>query len=270
VADIAQERGAIRPRAFPVARFSRELIALTVLFVVYKWGRTIHVVDVTTAYENADAIWQFERYLGLPSELAAQQAMLTAEWLTEFANVYYLAAHFPATIACLVWLYLRRPGFYPPVRRALIGMTSIALIAHLAFPLAPPRLLPNLGFVDTGKLCGPNVYPKAPAEDTMVNQYAAMPSLHVGWAVLVAAALVAASSGPWRWLWVAHPAITTIAVVSSAHHYWLDGLVAVGLLGITLAVCAAHARRRAARSGSAVDRSGSTASSLDSALSQRR
>jgi hypothetical protein len=230
VVDLAQQHGAVRARAFPVARFSREIIAMAALFAVYKWGRTVHVTDVQTAYQNADAIWQFERFLGLPSELAAQQAMLTAEWLTEFANVYYLAAHFPATIACLVWLYLRRPELYPPVRRALIGMTSLALLAHLVFPLAPPRMLPDLGFVDTGALYGPNVYPKAPGEDTLVNQYAAMPSLHVGWAVLVAAALIAATRSRWRWLWLVHPTITTMAVVTTANHYWIDGIAACVLL----------------------------------------
>ena len=231
--DVAQERvRAGRGGSFPVARFSREIIAMVALFSCYKYGRTFAVTDVSVAYENADNVWQFERFLHLPSELAAQQALLAAEWLTEFANTYYLAAHFPATILTLVWLYLRRPEIYPAVRRAMIGMTGVALLCHLVFPLAPPRMLPDLGFVDTGKLYGPNVYTKAPGEDGLVNQYAAMPSLHVGWAVLVAAGLIAATRSKWRWLWLVHPTITMMAVVTTANHYWIDGIAACVLLAV--------------------------------------
>jgi hypothetical protein len=250
---------------------ARELVALLALFFAYKLGRTLTLLGEDTAFANADRVWELERALGLPSELAVQQAMLDHPQLIEAINRYYMFVHLPAMAACLAFVYARRPDIYPRLRAGLFGMTGLALVLHLTFPLAPPRMLEHLGFVDTGAVYGPSVY--GPPEETgLLNQYAAMPSLHVGWAVLVAAALVAASSGPWRWLWVAHPAITTIAVVSSANHYWLDGLVAVGLLGITLAVCAAHARRQAGArsSSSAVDRSGSTPSSRDSTISQRR
>ena len=216
----------MRAGAFPVARFSREIIALVTLFACYKYGRSFAVHDVSVAYQNADSVWQFERFLHLPSELAAQHALLAAQWLVEFANTYYLVAHFPATIGCLVWMYLRRPEIYPAVRRAIIGMTTVALICHLAFPLAPPRMLPDLGFRDLPAEFGPNVYSKAPGEDGLVNQYAAMPSLHVGWAVLVAAAFIAATRSKWRWLWLLHPTITTMSVVCTANHYWIDGIAA--------------------------------------------
>ncbi|MGQ0626284.1 MAG: phosphatase PAP2 family protein [Sporichthyaceae bacterium] len=227
-----------RVRRLPsgLTRFSRELAAMLILFAVYKFGRLLHTSDISVAYENADKVWELERLFNIPSELSAQQALLSLDWLVEFVNVYYAAVHLPATGAFLIWLYFRRPALYPPVRRAIIAMTAIALVAHIVFPLAPPRLMPHLGFVDTGAIYGPlNVYSDNPDQTSLVNQYAAMPSLHVGWAMLVAAGLIAAFSSPWRWLWLLHPTITAIAVVVTANHYWVDSIAAAILLtGITL------------------------------------
>lgn len=211
--------------------FSRELVAMSLLFCIYKFGRSIHSVDVTVAYNNARTVWDFERWVNLPNELSAQNAILAGEHLTKFANVYYVWMHWPVTVAFLVWMYFRRPLLYPPVRRAIIAMTFIALLLHLTFPLAPPRMLSDLGFVDTGAVYGPSLY--GPADQaTIINQYAAMPSLHVGWAMLVAAGLIAALNSRWRWLWLLHPTLTAVAVVVTANHYWLDGIAACVLLAV--------------------------------------
>jgi hypothetical protein len=77
---------------------------------------------------------------------------------------------------------------------------------------------------------GPSVY-GPPQTDTLSIQYAAMPSLHVGWALVVACGLIVATSSRWRWLWLAHPVITTVVVVGTANHYWLDGVIAAILVG---------------------------------------
>jgi hypothetical protein len=221
--------------AFAASRFARELIAMVGLFAVYKYGRSLMSVDVSVAYANANNIWELERWFHLPNELSAQHAILTAHWIVEFANGYYALVHFPATIACFIWMYIKRPALYPTIRRAMIGITGIALLCHLVYPLAPPRMLGDLGFIDTAAIYGPNVYTKSPSSDGLVNQYAAMPSLHVGWAVLVAAGLIAATRSRWRWLWLLHPTITTIAVVATANHYWMDSIAAcVVLAAVTL------------------------------------
>ncbi|MGQ0629448.1 MAG: phosphatase PAP2 family protein [Sporichthyaceae bacterium] len=226
----------VRPLPVTLTRFSRELAAMLILFAVYKFGRVLHTTDISVAYDNADKVWELERLFNIPSELSAQQALLSLDWLVEFVNVYYAVVHLPATGAFLIWMYFRRPQLYGPVRRAIIAMTAIALVAHIVFPLAPPRLMPHLGFVDTGAIYGPlNVYGENPDQASLVNQYAAMPSLHVGWAMLVAAGLIAAFSSPWRWLWLLHPTITAVAVVVTANHYWVDSIAAAVLLtAITL------------------------------------
>lgn len=236
--DTARHPAATRSHAFVLTRFSRELIAMGALFFCYWFGRSLHTVDVSAAYDNAQLVWEIERFVRMPNELSAQNAMLAVDGMTEFANTYYALVHFPATTAFLIWMYLRRPQLYPPVRRAIIAMTSIALLVHLAFPLAPPRMLGELGFIDTGALYGPiSVYGSSPEEADLINHYAAMPSLHVGWAMLVAAGLIAAFRTRWRWLWLLHPTVTAVAVVTTANHYWLDGIVACILLAaVTLAI----------------------------------
>ena len=122
-----------------------------------------------------------------------------------------------------------------PTRRLLAWLTAAALAVHLLFPLAPPRMLTDVGMVDTGRLFGPAVY-GSPTADTLTNQYAAMPSLHVAWALAVAIALIGATTGRWRWLWLAHPALTLLVVVVTGNHYWLDAIVATALLGVVAAV----------------------------------
>ena len=139
-------------------------------------------------------------------------------------------------IAFLVWGYLFRPrAEYRWARNLVIALTCSALVVHIVFPLAPPRMFPQWGFVDTMATFGPNAY--AGTSGAMANQFAAMPSLHIGWAALIA--YVIHRTGP-RWLaWVAtaHLAVTVLVVVVTANHYWLDGVVALLLLaGVALVI----------------------------------
>jgi hypothetical protein len=94
--------------------------------------------------------------------------------------------------------------------------------------VAPPRLIGIPGLVDTGAVVGPTVYNSFTAN--IADQYAAMPSIHVGWAVLISVAVVRCSPSRWRWLAVYHAVLTTFVVVVTANHYWMDGIVAVALL----------------------------------------
>ncbi|WP_050497617.1 phosphatase PAP2 family protein [Streptomyces griseus] len=226
----------------------REFLLVAGLFLAYKFGRRAANGHVEEAFRNAGNVWDLERALHLPGEGAVQGLLLHSETLTHAANTYYAAVHFPATALFLVWLYWRRPGHYVRSRRVLAALTAAALALHLLFPLAPPRMLPTAGLVDTGQVYGPTVYGQTPATDTMANQFAAMPSLHVGWAVMVAVGLIAATRSRWRWLWLLHPAITLLVVVGTANHYWLDAVVAVALLAVALA---AFRPPRGARTGSA-------------------
>lgn len=212
-----------------------ELLMLFTLFVGYRAGRLLTSDQTSAAFAHARKVWHIERWLHLPMEQDVQGWLMQSARLAELANTYYAFVHFPATVGFLVWMFLRRPVHYFWVRRALILMTGASLVVHVVFPLAPPRMRPDLGFADTGALFGPNVY-GPPEGGSIANQFAAMPSLHIGWAVLVALGFIVATRSRWRWLWIAHPVMTILVVVGTANHWWLDGAVAVLLLGGALAV----------------------------------
>ncbi|RFU37719.1 inositol phosphorylceramide synthase [Actinomadura logoneensis] len=218
---------AVRPR--PV----RELLLIALLFGVYKAGRLAANGRVGEAFRNARDVWHAERLLRLPSELDVQNGLLHSQALIHLANSYYAYVHFPATAAFLLFMYLRRPAYYRWVRWVVVALTAAGLVLHLTVPLAPPRMLTFTGLVDTAARYGPSVY-GAPQTDTVANQYAAMPSLHIGWAIIVAVGMIAACRTRWRWLWLAHPVLTVLVVVGTANHYWLDGLVVTALLAVVL------------------------------------
>ncbi|MFD7263808.1 phosphatase PAP2 family protein [Streptomyces sp. NPDC059874] len=215
-------------------RLVRELLLVVGLFAVYKAGRTLSTGRTGEAFRNADRTWDAERALHLPGEGAIQRLLLHGDALVHTANTYYAAVHFPATALFLIWLYVRRPGHYLWARRVLAVLTGAALVLHLAFPLAPPRMFEPAHLVDTGLVYGPTVYGAAPEADTMANQFAAMPSLHFGWALMLALGMIAATSSRLRALWLLHPLVTLLVVVGTANHYWLDAIVATVLLGLAL------------------------------------
>ncbi|QDI67854.1 hypothetical protein CD934_03595 [Streptomyces calvus] len=213
----------------------RELLLVTGLFLLYKAGRRLAAGHTGEALGNGRDMWDLERALHLPGEGAVQSLLLHGDGVVQLANTYYAAVHFPATAVFLVWLWLRRPAHYVWARRVLAAVTAAALVLHLTFPLAPPRLLPATGLVDTARLYGPSVY-GPPRTDQLSNQFAAMPSLHFGWALMVAVGLIVVARTRWRWLWLLHPAVTLLVIVGTANHFWLDALVATALLGLALAL----------------------------------
>ncbi|GAA1803045.1 hypothetical protein GCM10009735_39590 [Actinomadura chokoriensis] len=233
----AAARGVLRGRARPLLV---EIGLLLVLFAFYKWGRTLVEQGPGQAMSNAAWLWGFERPW-LPSEVALQHWALGWEHTAFLANVYYVGVHFPGTALLLVWLYARHRSSYARVRNELVALTAAGLVVHMLFPLAPPRLA-GIGAVDTMLTVGPSAYPAA--ADGIANQYAAMPSLHIGWALLVAVAVVRVSRSPWRWAVALHAPATVLVVVVTANHYWTDGIVAAALLAGSMALLSAAGRLR--------------------------
>ena len=213
----------------------REIILLVTLFVGYRLARLAIAGHDDLAIANAWQVWDVERLMHLPDEETLQDWVLQWPDILKAANWYYVIVHFPITLAFLAWGWLRRP---PPeyrwARRSIITVTAFALVLHTAMPLAPPRMLSSLGFLDTMAAFGPSAYDGGAA--TVANQFAAMPSLHVGWALLIAVVVVRTARTRWRWLIIAHPVLTTLVVVVTANHYWIDALVAALLLGLVLLV----------------------------------
>ena len=175
----------------------REVAQIAAAFLVYNLGRMLATHELTRADANAHGVLDVERWLRLPAEAALQTWALGHDWLIEVANRYYVSVHFPLTLAVLVVLYARRRAAYAWLKRSLLLATGLALVGHVLLPVTPPRLLSSLGMVDTGHAGGLSIY-QAPVLGSMANEYAAMPSLHVGWALLIAVVLIATGSSRWR------------------------------------------------------------------------
>ena len=195
---------------------------LGALWALYATVRGVTADEFTDAMRNAGEVLRLQEAIGLPSELDFQRSLLNRTGLLRAANIYYLVVHFPATLGFIAWIWLKHRDRYTRVRNTLIGVTAIGLVLHVVYPLAPPRM--TRGFVDIGATLGPNLYDMSFSD--AANQIAAMPSLHVGWALVVAFGTIWILKTPWRWLSLAHPIITAGVVVVTAHHYWADAIVA--------------------------------------------
>jgi hypothetical protein len=196
---------------------------------------------VVGAQQHGLWVWRLERDLHLPSEASLQHAVLHHRLLVEICNVFYAQVHAPALGLLLVWLFVRHRSQFAYYRNALAVLTLLCLLAYLV-PVAPPRLLPNLGLVDTGLLFHQSVYGQPGTG--IADQLSAMPSVHMAWALFIALCVVRVSGSRWRWFVLAHPVVTMLVVVLTANHYWLDGAGAAVLLGVAVAVAAALERLR--------------------------
>jgi len=238
------------------ASFGRELAVVIALLLVYKYGR--HLVaegQVHQALANAREVIGVERALGVFSEARLQDLVDGNLTVIRFLNAYYLLAHALVTALAFFWLYMRHWELYRRFRNVMIVMTLTGLVVHVGFPLAPPRMFPKFGFVDTAKLFGPAAYGNGSPYKGFANQFAAMPSLHFGWALVIAWAVLLATTSRWRYLVLLHPFFTLAAIVLTANHYWIDAFAALLLFALSLAydhLWERHRnRRRAQRAGDA-------------------
>jgi len=187
--------------------------------------------QVAGAEARGRDVFRIERWLHLPSEVPLVRATAHHPWLAHVTNNYYLYGHLNVIVVLLAWTWWRHRPAYPALRLQLVLLSLVGLAMQLV-TVAPPRLLPSLGFVDVANSYGESIY--GPYGDGLAGQLMAMPSLHVGWAALVAWTVLRLGSGPWRWLGVAHLAVMTLVVVASANHWWLDGAVAVAVLALVV------------------------------------
>ena len=207
-----------------------ETAIVLALYSLWQEGGTFAVDHVAGAVSHARGVWHFERFLNLPSEVGVQGLVLSHPLLVEGLNAFYDIVHVPALIAFLLWMYFRHRDEYPKWRTIGAILTGACLLMQM-IPVAPPRLMTDLGFVDTAMRYKESVY--APGGIGDATQLAAMPSVHVAWAVFIAVAVIAVSGSRWKWLVLAHPAATVFAVVATANHWWLDGIVASALLPLS-------------------------------------
>jgi hypothetical protein len=175
------------------------------------------------AFARAGHVWRAERALHLPDEAALQRVVLGHPLVIQAANLYYGIVHGPSILVFLGWLFFRHRTRYPGLRSVLVLATAASLVIQLV-PVAPPRLMPSLGFIDTASLYHQSVYPAVGGG--ISDQLSAMPSVHVAWAVLIGVGVFQLAATPWRWLGVVHLVVTLFVVTATANHFWLDGVAA--------------------------------------------
>jgi len=222
-----------RPARVTAAGVAMETAVVLALFGMWQLAGSFVLMGPEGAIDRGQWIWQLERAVHLPSETAVQAAFLPHPLIVQVLNLYYAGLHFVVVIGCLVWVYGWHRRQYPQVRTTLVLFTAAALLVQFV-PVAPPRMLPGDGMIDTALRYGQSVYGSVAGFNA--DQLSAMPSVHVGWSLLAALVIVEVARSPWRWLALAYPLLTMLAVVVTANHYWLDGIAAALLLALALVV----------------------------------
>ncbi len=235
-----------RPTERPHLRWWREAVYVAVFYVVYSAIRNQFgsaSVSPSNALRNAELVIEAERDLGLFFELRLQEVFLGVGWFLRAWNIFYGTFHFVVTPAVMIWLYVRFPARYRVWRTILAWTTGLALVGYALFPLMPPRLLDAGGefgarmgrypFVDTLEEVGGLWSFSSGGMAAVSNQYAAMPSLHVGWALWCLFALYPVLRSWWaRATLLAYPVVTCFAIIVTANHYWLDAAGGAVVLGV--------------------------------------
>jgi hypothetical protein len=204
--------------------------------LVYFGVRGITEGSITPAIAHGQDILHVERAFSIDIEGHVQSFVTGHRWLTTLANWIYIWGHWPVIAATLIWLFHTRRDEYLLLRNAMFVSGAIGIVIFATFPVAPPRLLPDSGYVDTVTDLSRSYRVLQPP--ALVNHYAAMPSLHVGWNLLVGIAVVrVARPRALRWVGVASPLLMAFAVVATANHYVLDPIVGsvIALVGFLVA-----------------------------------
>ncbi|WP_374194738.1 bifunctional glycosyltransferase 87/phosphatase PAP2 family protein [Streptomyces sp. VRA16 Mangrove soil] len=186
-----------------------------------------------TAEEHGRQIHSIERFLHIDIEHWVNHAVVQhAAWLKDFFNFYYTSFHFVVPLSVLAFLYVRRPAEYRWARSALGFATLLALVGFWLYPLAPPRLMPGLGFIDTVHGVQDFSKPNYGTLTQLTNQYAAMPSLHFGWSLWCGIVIVVLARSWWvKAFGLVHPLCTVSAIVATGNHWVLDAVGGATVVG---------------------------------------
>jgi hypothetical protein len=218
-------------------RFWFEILLIAVSYWTYSLIRNAVPEQKAEALRNADWLWRMEHHLGIAVEESVNQAANSMTWLIVGMNYYYATLHFVITLGVLVWLYRSHPGRYAATRLVLFATTGVALVGYYLYPLAPPRLMNGDSFVDTVLIH--QTWGSMASGDLkhMSNQYAAMPSMHIGWSLWCGLTILALARVPWmRVLGLLYPTATLVVIVATANHFWLDAVGGVLCLAFGFAV----------------------------------
>ncbi|MHB8342452.1 MAG: phosphatase PAP2 family protein [Mycobacteriales bacterium] len=254
-------RRALRSRTTTL-RWWHEVLLVAVGYGIYSLIRDGVPAQESMAVVRALDIIRIERSLHVFDELSFNHWVANHKLLAEIFDYYYATAHFVVTIAVGIWVLRRHGQHARPLRIAWYGTNLIALVGFAVFPMAPPRLTTGAGFIDTLVIFHTWGSFGSNSVDSVSNQYAAMPSLHIGWALWCATVIVVLARRRWvKLLGIAYPLATLAVIVGTGNHFLLDafagGLTTLGGFGIQRLVTGGPAfggperQRRARRAAAA-------------------
>jgi PAP2 superfamily len=216
----------------------RQLGLFVLADVCYETVRGVAEGKAAVAFANANTVVDVEKATGTFFEADLQSALLGHQWLIETSNWLYMNTHFVITTAFLVWLYVFRNEAFYFVRNMFLVAMGLALIGYTLFPTAPPRLLPELGFVDTITDFS-HVNHDSALVKLFINPYAAVPSMHIAFALMIAIPAMRISRHlASKVVWALYPLLVLFVVIVTANHFWLDA--AAGALVAAMAALIAH------------------------------
>ena len=200
----------------------RQFALFLVAYQGYQMVRGLADGKASVAIANGERVIDLERSLGTFFEPGLQQALIAHSWLIDGANFMYLNAQFVITTGFLAWLYLFRNEHFYFVRNMFLVAMGLALVGYAVFPTAPPRFFPEDGFTDTIAALT-NVDQDTGAVSLLVNPYAAVPSMHIAFALMISVPGIVLSRATFaRVFWSVYPLLVLFVVVVTANHYWFD------------------------------------------------
>jgi F0F1-type ATP synthase assembly protein I len=193
--------------------------------ILYKISRYIAIGDADLAFSNAYAVANFEKNIGIFYEIPLQQLFLDKTKFVKFLNSFYTSVHVPSIIAFFIWLYQKHRNNYKLIRNCFLIANFLTLFIFISFPCAPPRMLTDLGFVDTLlEISKVNLYSGVRAH--LFNQYAAMPSMHFGTSLLIGVCVFLLAKNSFiRFVMLLYPLFVLLVIVVTGNHFFLDAIV---------------------------------------------
>ena len=241
----------IRPKFAAAQPILRESAIVLVLYAAWRKLGELPTFGLDKAFSRAEDLWRLERWFHLPNEATIQHWLSHAPVFLRFGNLYYIIFHVAPVGIFLVWLFVRHRDEYPKWRNIFAGASLVCILIQ-TIPVAPPRMFPQFGFIDAGQVYGPQVYDSTGG--SLAGQLAAMPSMHVLWAVAIGASVMSVSPSRWRWLGLAHAVLTVYAVTVTGYHWLADGIVGGALVFIGIALY--HVIERRAPRGTRIETKG--------------
>jgi membrane-associated phospholipid phosphatase len=216
----------------------RQIVLFCGAYWLYRLVRGQVDARAAEAFENARQVIDVERGLGLFFEPAVHAWSERHELIIDAASWMYVNSHFTITTVTLAWIYLRRNERFYFVRNMFLVAMGLALIGYAALPTAPPRFMPEWGFTDS-VAAFTGVKADSGSADVLFNPFAAVPSMHVAFALMLGVTMARMTRRGWaRALWWSYAPVVSFVVVATANHWWLDGFL--GAVVAAVAATCAH------------------------------